>query len=184
MTIKENKFECYFLLYLSHQSEKNIKKFLLEKMKINEEHIQRGMHLTVYYGRRKLPIDVEQTFLSIESDTSESRFMVFAPGGENPRPNLKPSLRSVGIRLTKRNIAIPHILKLRRNIYKYESNYIKRSNTTDWKSAFGSRHYQPHIKLLKPGTLINDDLTLIGNEFRNSIKKIEFSKFVQKQWIR
>ena len=180
MSKLKNDFECYFLLFLSLKSEKLIREFLIQKINVNEESIERNMHLTIYYGRRKLPIDMGQSFLSIDSDVTETRFMVLAPGGENPHPDHIASQKSIGIRLTKRNSAIPDILKLRRQIYRHESKFIKRQNTTDWKNAFGARNYQPHIKLLRPGTSINNDLSIIGNKFREYIKIIEFSKLVQR----
>ncbi len=176
--------DCYFLLFLSSNSTEMIRNFLINQIKVKEESVQRNMHLTVYYGRRKLPIEMGETYLSIKVDIAETRFMVLAPGGENPRPSLKPAKKSVGIRLTRRNLAIPDILKLRRKIYKHESNFLKRSNTTDWINAFGAKTFQPHIKLLRTGSLIDTDLTVIGNEMRKNIKTIEFSKFVQREKIR
>ena len=117
--------------------------------------------------------------MKISADVSETRFMVFAPGGENPRPSLEPSRRSVGIRLTKRNSAIEQVLELRRSIYQLEP--VKwpgnRKSTTDWNNAFGARHYQPHIKILRPGSGINLDLMELGGFFRSSIKRIEFDRF-------
>lgn len=174
-------FDCFHMLFLSQNSEDRIKNFFFKYTNISEESIVKGMHLTVYHGRRELPIDEEKTYLSIEADILESRFMVLAPGGENPSKKFKPNDCSVGIRLTKRNIAIPNILKIRRQIYKNEPIFKKRKNTTDWINAFGSRNYQPHIKLLRPGSNVNDNLTLIGDELRKSIKKIEFTKLLYRE---
>ena len=36
-----------------------------------------------------------------------------------------------------------------------------RKATTDWTNAFGARHYQPHIKLLQPGSGVDRDLARI-----------------------
>ena len=110
--------------------------------------------------------------------------MVLAPGGENPRPNLIPAHRSIGIRLTKRNNAVEEIINLRRNAYRFEPAFKtghgsgKRivGQTTDWRNAFGARHYQPHVKLIKPGTDIDRDLTILGDAFRKRVKNITFSK--------
>ena len=52
-----------------------------------------------------------------------------------------------------------------------------RKATTDWTNAFGARHYQPHIKLLKPGSGVDRDLTKIGDMFRDRIGRIDFGKF-------
>lgn len=140
------------------------------------------MHLTVYYARRFLPgLPRHNTFrrVSIEADIKETRFMVLAPGGENPRPDLEPAMKSVGVRLTKRNTAIDQIQALRHEMISLETPQVvgQRKPSTAWKSCFGSRHYQPHIKLLRPGSEIDRDLTSIGGYFRMCFKTIEFGKY-------
>ena len=170
--------KIYYLLYLSFKSEEHIRKVLINDCNIPAEYIQRGMHLTLYHSRRHMPLlEMNTTYLSIESNTNETRFMVLAPGGENPRSDLIPAQRSIGIRLTRRNDAIKEIINLRRSAYRCEPE-LKRANgrTTDWRNAFGARHYQPHIKLINPGTAIDKDLKKIGDVFRKKIKKISFSK--------
>ena len=141
----------YALLWIDRESEKEISNILKNKCKINEDSIERGMHLTIYHARRKIPeLKKSISFHKIKANIDETRFMVFAPGGENPKKNIIPSERSVGIRLTKRNIAIPKILELRRSFYKYENDLVlkgRKQKTTDWKNAFGSSHFQVHIKL-------------------------------------
>ena len=147
-----------------------------------EGSIQRGMHLTVYYARRLLPglpRHEPSHRVAIEADVKETRFMVLAPGGENPRPELEPAKRSVGVRLTKRNTAIKQIQALRHEIISLETPQIvgQRKSSTAWTSCFGSRHYQPHIQLLRPGSEIDRDLTSIGEYFRMCFKTIEFGKY-------
>jgi hypothetical protein len=80
--------------------------------------------------------------------------MILAPGGENPRPELEPSQRSVGIRLAKRNHAIDKIQHLRARIYRLETPAVigERKRTSAWTNCFEPRHYEPHIKLLRPGS--------------------------------
>jgi hypothetical protein len=173
----------FYLLYLSHGSENQIRNFLANDCAVPQENIQRGMHLTLYHGKRRMPgLKISTSYVTIEVNTEETRFMVLAPGGENPRADQVPSSRSVGIRLTKRNTAIDEILKLRRSVYKFEPVFDKafRKNTTDWKNAFGAKNFQPHIKLFNPGTKIDDDLTKLGDLFRKNIREIEFSKAVLK----
>ncbi len=173
-------YEVYGILWVTRKCEARIADLLSYKAGIPTEAVQRGMHLTVYYGRRPLLGLTPQSLpVKIFADASETRFMVLAPGGENPRPNLEPSRRSVGIRLTKRNTAIRQVLELRRSIYQLEPDRWpgNRKSTTDWSNAFGSRHYQPHIKILRPGSGIDRDLTEIGEFFRSSISRIEFGKF-------
>ena len=182
--MKEN-FELYIFLYLSFASEKRVSDFLNKEVGIKRDLIQRGMHLTVYYSRRPMPLlQIDKEYLSIKADVNETRFMVLAPGGENPRPHLHPSLRSVGIRLTKRNLAIPEIVRIRRSVYKHEPQFTNRRNTTDWLNSFGARHYQPHIKLLRAGNGIDRDLTIIGDRFRKSIQTLEFQKLEKKIYER
>ena len=175
-----HKYEVYATLWVTRTCEKQIARLLSEKCGIQKGAIQRGIHLTVYYGRRPLPKLVEENRrVHISADVNETRFMVLAPGGENPRPELEPHQRSVGIRLTRRNQAIAEIQQLRQSIYQLETDEVigNRTATTAWKSCFGARHYQPHIKLLRPGSGINRDLTEIGSIFRSEIERIEFGKF-------
>ena len=105
--------------------------------------------------------------------------MVLAPGGENPRPELEPAKKSVGIRLTKRNIAIEGIQTLRHQMISLETSELvgRRKRSTAWTSCFGARDYQPHIKLLKPGSEIDRDLKPIGRYFRMCFQTIDFGKY-------
>ena len=59
---------------------------------IPKKAVHRRMHLTVYYARRFLPGLAEDlsTPISIELNVAETRFMVLAPGGENPRREFLP----------------------------------------------------------------------------------------------
>lgn len=166
-------------LWLSKDSEREIGEFLIGKG-VPKSAIQRGMHLTLYHGRRPLSgLKVGSSTASIQADLGETRFMVLAPGGENPRPELEPQLRSIGIRLTRRNKCIPQILDLRRSIYALETVEAVRGRkrTTDWVNAFGARHFQPHVKLMWPGNRLDRHLSNIGELLRAAIKTIEFDQF-------
>lgn len=173
--------EIYALLWVTRQCEARISDFLLSR-DLPEGSIQRGMHLTVYYARRLLP-GLGRTPaprpVSISADAAETRFMVLAPGGENPQPGLDPARRSVGIRLTRRNRAVDEIQLLRREMLQLETPEIvgRRKPSTAWTNCFGARHFQPHIKLLRPGNGIGRDLRMIGDEFRKQIESIEFGKY-------
>lgn len=173
--------EVYALLWLTRRSEDKIVEYF-RSWGIPEGSIYLGMHLTVYYARRLLPGLPRRQIaraVSIEADVKETRFMVLAPGGENPRPDLEPAKGSVGIRLTKRNTAIEEIQALRREMISLETPQVvgQRKPSTRWTSCFGYRHYQPHIKLLRPGSEIDPDLTSIGKYFRMSFTTIEFGKY-------
>ena len=173
--------EVYALLWVTRRDEYRIADFLMS-WGIPEASIQRGMHLTVYYARRFLPglnpLDLSRK-VAIESDVAETRFMVLAPGGENPRPEFEPSRRSVGVRLTRRNRAISQIQGLRTEMRSFEAPSVigKRRPSTQWRSCFGARTYQPHIKLLRPGSEIDRDLTTLGEAFRMAFRTIEFGRF-------
>ena len=173
--------EVFALLWVSRRDQNRISDFFTS-WGVPEEAIQRGMHLTVYYARRLLP-DLCPSKLSrkvdIEVDVAETRFMVLAPGGENPRPELVPARRSVGIRLTRRNNAISQIQGLRTEMRLFETPAVvgTRKRSTPWRSCFGARMYQPHIKLLRPGSQVDPDLTRLGEAFRMAFTTIKFRKF-------
>ena len=145
------RYSLYSLLWIDRESEKEISDVLKYKCGVDEEHIQRRMHLTIYHSRRRL-IDVKRSksYEIIKADVKETRFMVLTPGGENPRKNINVNKSPIGIRLTRRNIAMPRLLQLRRSFYKYENERVlrnRRHKTSDKKNAFGSNHFQPHIIL-------------------------------------
>ena len=177
---KNYDYEIYALLWVSRRSTIIIRDLLSCECKIPVKAIERKLHLTVYHGRRKLPgLTSYSRAVSIVADALETRFMVFAPGGENPRPGLEPSKHSVGIRLTRRNQAIEGIQNLRTDISRFETKDVigNRKPTSAWTNCFGARHYQPHIKLLRPGSEIDYNLTKLGEIFRSKIDEIEFDRF-------
>ena len=177
---KTHLYEVNALLWVTRECENSIRNLLHHEFGVPEGAIQRGLHLTVYHGRRYLPgLVLGDQAVHLGADVLETRFMVLAPGGENPRPELEPNQRSVGIRLTKRNQAIEKIQQLRKRIYRLETPEVvgTRKRTTDWNNCCGARHYQPHITLLRPGSGIERDLTILGKLFRSKIKRINFDRF-------
>ena len=177
---KNYDYEIYALLWVSRRSTKIIRDLLSCECKIPVKAIERKLHLTVYHGRRQLPgLTSYNRAVSIVADPLETRFMVLAPGGENPRPELEPSKCSVGIRLTRRNQAVEGIQNLRADVFRFETKDVigNRKPTSAWKSCFGARNYQPHIKLLRPGSEIDHNLTKLGEIFRSKIDEIEFDRF-------
>ena len=173
--------EIYALLFVDHESEQLIRDVLMYDHKIEEHAIVNRLHLTAYYARRLIPgIEMKSVDKNVDVDVSETRFMVLAPGGENPRPELEPSQRSVGIRLTRRNKARASIQSLRESLYRLETPEVigySRRPTDAHTNAFGARHYQPHIKLLKPGSGIDRDMTALGTAFRSEVEVIRFDRF-------
>lgn len=174
---RAHRYEVNAMLKVTKPCEDRISEFFLQRTGVKRRRLQRNFHLTVYHGRRRLPGLIEHGRpIRIVVETVETRFMVLAPGGENPRSNIDPRALSIGIRLTKRNSAIKSIQKLRENVFKYETPRVigERSPTTAWRNCFGSRNYQPHIQLLKPWNKIDFELAEIGEMFRSEIPEIEF----------
>ena len=173
-------YEVNAMLKVAKASEHQIGSFLAEHSGVKPSRIQSDLHLTVYHGRRPLPGLAEGVWpIDVVADTNETRFMVLAPGGENPRPELDHRSLSVGIRLTRRNRAIAEIQRLRKSVYSFESPEIVggREATTEWTNCFGSRHYQPHVQLLKPWNKMRQGLTELGALFRSTAKQIHFDEF-------
>lgn len=183
MTIgpQSHTYEVNAMLMVSEECGELIKSFFVEQCGIRRNRVKSHLHLTIYHGRRCLPGLRETTSpVDVSIETDETRFMVLAPGGENPRLELDPAELSVGIRVTKRNPAISDIQRLRRSVFKYESAEIvgNRKATTAWTNCFGSRHYQPHIQMLRPWSKVSRDLTELGEQFRSEIACINFDRYL------
>ena len=173
------RIEVNALLWLTSRSESEIARFLMS-IGVPAASVRRGMHLTVYHGRRLLPgMRLRQAHVSIAADVKETRFMVMVPGGEVRRPGVDPKQCSVGVRLTRRNVAIPEIQRLREGIYRYETEDVVKGRhpTTAWRNCFGARRYQPHVTFVRPGNRLPPDLTATGRSFRASLSTIEFDRF-------
>jgi len=168
------------MLKVTNSCEELIREFFVQHFSVRPNRIQSNLHLTLYHGRRPLPGLREFSLpVRITIESSETRFMVLAPGGENPRQELNPRELSVGIRVTRRNRALPEILRLRESVFSFETSEIVESRmpTTAWTSCFGSKHYQPHIQLLRSWSKIPRDLTEVGTSFRSEIHEIDFDTF-------
>ena len=139
------------------------------------------MHMTIYHARRPMP-NLEEASKSclLTIDTNDLKFMVIAPGGENPRLELIPGERKVGVRITRTSIFREKIYKYRNMLIEHETSQVLglRKRSTKSKNTFGARHFQPHISLLNSGSFIKKDLTILGNAFRDSITEITFDRFV------
>jgi hypothetical protein len=179
------KYNLYVLMYLNFDDENKIISFFEDKFNIPTNNIVRGMHITLYHSLIPINLPIkDKNIISIDVDVEETRFMVMVPGGENVKENILPSSKGIGIRLTKRNIAISKILEIRRNIYQNEPILKTRKNTSDWKNAFGAKNFQPHMTLLKPGNNIPSDLTEVGNLFRKNFKQLNFKKLIIKKYLK
>ncbi len=190
---RSHNYEINAMLRVSKYSEREIRQFFSNVFEVKQNRLNSDLHLTVYHARVPIPgLQVGSHTLDITVDTAETRFMVLVPGGENPHDDIDAGAHSVGIRLTKRNTAIPQIQKLREQIYRLESKAVigNRKPTSAWTNCFGSRNYQPHIQLLRPWHKVCGTLDEIGKLFRNSVNRIEFDSFqvearqrIDGQWI-
>jgi len=118
--------------------------------------------------------------IDIAVPASDTRFMVMAPGGENPRPNIEPASRKVEVRIQRQSAGMPAIQVLRQRLIEFETPLILgyRPKSTARSSAFGARSFQAHIGLIRAGSGIDRDLTLLGAHFRSKVGVIRFDKFL------
>jgi hypothetical protein len=176
-------YAVWALLFMSRESEREVENFFVAKLGLSKKFVQRGMHITAYHSRRKLheltPY-TEHTEIAIEPQYW--RFMALAPGGENPRPDVDVSKKGIGVRVQRKAPAYKQILELRSRFYSLEAGVLAEDRTpsSERKSAFGARHYQPHVALLGARSGIDSDLGKIGDLFRANIPLLKFDRFVVK----
>ena len=173
-------FEVWARLILSQRDCDRIRDFLVFDLGVKPEFVVRRMHVTVYHARRPMfgltPL-TQRAHVVIPA--SETRFMVMAPGGENPRPNLDPAKRKVGIRIKRNTESMAQIIHLRERLLQYETRVVlgSRSPSTRRTSAFGARSFQAHMAILRAGSGIHGDLTGIGLPFREQLGDFLFDRF-------
>lgn len=178
---KQHKTEIWAQLVLATKDRDRIAKFLIEEFGVKERSIVKQMHMTVYHARRPLPRITDLSEASTVRIASEDfRFMVLAPGGENPRPELVPSKLRVGLRLHRQSLAREAVAYYRNRLAMYEDWRVlgTRRSSTMATSAFGPRWFQPHVTLLLPGSKIENDLTTVGTRFRAEMGQLLFDQFV------
>ena len=181
MTPEKRHHEVWAQLLLSRADEARVRAFLEERFGVRPDRIARRMHLTVYHARRPMP---EVQTISERAEVcvlaSDTRFMVLAPGGENPRPELEPAFRKVGIRVRRNTDAMATILRYRSRLMVAETASVlgTRKPSDHRRNAFGARHFQPHVTLLKPGSGVDRDLTKIGTTFRAAFGTLKFDRFI------
>jgi hypothetical protein len=171
------------LLYMTTDSEQAVQEFFLQHLKLRRRLILRNLHLTVYHARRRLPglLPYEEK-VSVRVEPEHWRFMAIAPGGENPRPDIDVLSRPVGMRVRRAAPAYESIQLFRSRFLALETPEVlgRREASGERKSAFGSRHYQPHVTLLRSGSGIDPDLSRTGVLFRACIPDLTFDRFVVK----
>ncbi|MGZ4033705.1 MAG: hypothetical protein ACXVPU_01350 [Bacteroidia bacterium] len=180
MTIKT--FEIWAQFKVCDQDCERVRNFFISEIGLKRKFTIRNLHLTIYHARRplenlipfELPID-------IKIPTADTRFMVLTPGGENPNIDNHPTDHKVGVRIKRNCNAFQEIIRYRSEFFPFETKQVLRHRTPSdhRRNAFGSRSFQPHVALLRPGSEIDFDLSKTGTLFRNKIQHLTFDKF----WI-
>jgi hypothetical protein len=173
--------EVWAQLYLCSEDASRIRAFFQHELGLSPKCVSRRPHLTVYHGRRPMPgLHPLSEPADVTVLASETRFMVLAPGGENPRPELDPATRKVGIRVHRQSMARAAIYQYRQRLLTYETPAVlgRRAPSSRKRSAFGARDFQPHMTLLLPGNRIGRDLTKVGKRFRAAFVEFRFDRFV------
>ena len=75
---------------------------------------------------------------------------------------------------------MPTIQALRQRLIDYETPEIlgNRQRSTARTSAFGARSFQAHLGLIRAGSGIDQDLTLLGAPFRAKVGDLRFDRFL------
>jgi hypothetical protein len=169
--------------HLDRESEERLRCFFNAVLNIPNDMIKRDLHVTVYHARRRLPrlaSSSEEFRFSIPA--SELRMMAMAPGGENPRVDIDPRVCMIGLRIRRANGACAPVETLRERFYEHETSEVigVRKPSDRRRSAFGAHHFQPHISVLKPGAIVDRDLSKLGEVLRAKIDPLSFDRFLVK----
>lgn len=172
--------EVWAQLFLSVHDCDRINDFMLTTMSVKPRYLVRKMHITIYHARRPMSGVIATTEeASVLVPAKDLRFMVMAPGGENPRPELDPEKRKIGVRLHKQSIATPVIRAYRGRLLCRETPAVlgRRKPSTNSINAFGARHFQPHMAVLRAGSGVDRNLKIIGEQFREALGDLTFDRF-------
>lgn len=176
---RRRRVEVWAQLLLANAEQERITDFF-ECLGVRRKHVARRMHVTVYHARRNLP-ELRQRLetVAMRLPASDTRFMVLAPGGENPRGDLVPSEHKIGIRVKWNSEMRRAVNHLRAEFFPMETmDVIGRRSPSDLRrNAFGARHYQPHMTLLRPGSGVHSDLRVVGEQFRAFFDTLSFDRY-------
>lgn len=167
-------------LFVSADSEREIHRFFIQQLNIPRRSLCSNLHITIYHARREIPdLSDSEERVEVLIEPHALRFMVMAPGGENPRSDIDPSQNPIGIRIKRDSLAIKELRDLRSRFYRLETVEVlgSRKPSSHTRNAFGARYFQPHITLLRPGGT-DRDLAEIGAQFRETISPIRLDRFV------
>ena len=177
--VPRHRHRAFVLLRLSKSSEKRLSDFLVDQLNFPRSRLKRNLHITLYEARRRLEglSSFERSAL-IRVPSDVWRFMVVAPGGENPRPDIDQLTRPLALRTVRTSDAYQSIQKLRSEFLAFETDKVLSGRRTSGprRNAFGSRHYQPHVTLIGSGHGIEGDLSEYGEVLRRQLGDLEFDK--------
>lgn len=177
----KHKHRVFGILYMSAESSRELRRVLVSRLGVPDHTVMPNFHLTVYECRRKLEgLEPFAKHVRIELQAKDLRFMVVAPGGENPRPDLNPATRPLALRVRRESAAYTEIQKHRSQFLDFETPKVLagRPPSGPRRSAFGSHHYQPHITLCSRGHGLTGDLRPYGEVLRSSLRSITFNRLV------
>lgn len=87
--------EVWAQLWLCGEDCARIKDLLASAGIVRRSSILNRLHITVYHARRPMSgLMATEEQIALWVPTAETRFMVLAPGGENPRPELGKVFRA------------------------------------------------------------------------------------------
>lgn len=177
----KHRHRVFGILYLSAESARELRRVLVGKLGVPDHAVKPNLHLTVYESRRMLEgLEPFSKHVRVEVQAKDLRFMVVAPGGENPRPDLDPATRPLALRVRRDSAAYTDIQKYRSQFLAFESPRVLagRSPSGPRKSAFGSHHYQPHITVCSRAHGLTGDLRPYGDILRTSLGSVTFNRLV------
>ena len=183
MNANRSQQTVWAMVFLDRSAEESLRKFFLNVCGVNQQLITRNMHCTIYHARRPIAgISDTEEHISISVTGSELRMMTMTPGGENPRPDINPSDCSIGIRIRRASGVTAPFETLRDRFLALETSAVlgTRLPSNHRRSAFGARHFQPHVKVLQAGAVSDPDLSRIGSLLRTNIPEVRFDRLVVK----
>jgi hypothetical protein len=172
--------EVWAMLNLSQRDRDRIADFLTDRWGVAADKVVEHMHLTVYHARRLMPgVSSSRVPASVVLPAADTRFMVMAPGGENPRHELDPGRRKVGVRVRRQSPCFAEIMSFRERLLLFETQDVlgSRKPSSRNSNAFGARHFQAHMSLLLAGSGVPRDLTPLGTSFREAFDEFTFDQF-------
>lgn len=169
------------MAFVSGESEMLLRDILINGLGLKPRLVRKNLHASLYHARRPIPglRDYDES-IDITVSGPELRMMSLAPGGENRRSDIDPSRHPVGVRIRRAEGAAEPLETLRARFLELETERVlgRRAQSTLRTSAFGARHYQPHITLLRAGAWKDPDLSRLGQALRRDVPFLKFDRLV------